>query len=579
MKAWLRNLSCMCRFDDTVTSDPATATVVDDTAEVIDGEGGNDRSDNPVQSSVAMTGVSVVRLVSFGVLLATTTGLVWSVNCRQRNARIGSVLHARTDPSSVDPSTTEAKSVWKSINQTDIAETTRQMKRSRVIDDTVSLLGKKGGGGTTETEEPTPVPTEEPTIWSAIEEATNEPTIWEDGSDPILEDPEYTYRPGKLRISENGLLLSKGLKSRILAKSGELVQYPQGGKSRESCHVLPDFGATYNDTRPGNEGGWIYVSNSEAQKRGKGGVGAFTFDKNGRLIDYRMVLTDTTGNCGGGRTPWGAWISCEEVWNGRIYQVDPQGEREPQVITLGEETDGGYFESFAYDVRDRNLPRFFVTEDVQGGPLRRFTPRKPDWEDPWSMLLGKGQIDYLLLFPKSGTFSWTTNYERAQLNAESNYHYAEGIDCVHGRLYFVSKFKKTMFILDLDRGTYQSESTSNGAFEGQPDQIAHVLQGQGSSSDTAMIFFTEDGGLLPGIHMRDGEGTFRTLLESPEYVHDETTGIAFSPDYKFLYFSIQNVGLIYEVWRKDGFPFDAETLNIKYHDIGFEAQHAFLEFP
>jgi len=81
-----------------------------------------------------------------------------------------------------------------------------------------------------------------------------------------------------------------------------------------------------------------------------------------------MVLTDTTMNCGGGRTPWNTWISCEERGGGEIFQVSPTGNGTRYPITLGEE--GGAWESFAYDVRDLSQPRFFVTEDAERGALR-----------------------------------------------------------------------------------------------------------------------------------------------------------------------------------------------------------------
>jgi uncharacterized protein len=111
-------------------------------------------------------------------------------------------------------------------------------------------------------------------------------------------------------VKENGLLLSTGLKSRIIAKKGQVVQYGRG-QSNAKFHVDPDAGATFPDPDQNNEGGWIYVSNSETRKTHTGGVGAITFNKDGGIIDYRMVLSNTRANCGGGKTPWG--VSSYEV--------------------------------------------------------------------------------------------------------------------------------------------------------------------------------------------------------------------------------------------------------------------------
>ena len=113
-----------------------------------------------------------------------------------------------------------------------------------------------------------------------------------------------TYIPGNLTRQEAGLLLSEGLLTRIIATSGEPVQYQDGTFSTITYHGSPDFGATFPDTRPFNEGGWVYASNSEMEEAGKGGVGALTFNSEGNIIDYRMVLVNTTMNCGGGKTPW-----------------------------------------------------------------------------------------------------------------------------------------------------------------------------------------------------------------------------------------------------------------------------------
>jgi Bacterial protein of unknown function (DUF839)/Malectin domain len=181
-----------------------------------------------------------------------------------------------------------------------------------------------------------------------------------------------TYSPGLLMTEMAGLRLSQGLTARLIATSKQRVEYANGSFSSLVFHDKPDAGATYVDTRPFNVGGWIYVSNSEADLNTTfpGGVGAITFDAAGNVIDYRSVLDGSFANCGGGRTPWGSWISGEERKNGGIFQVDPTGERLGVQITMGN-TYRGRFESFAHDIRNRDIPRFFMTKDDLNGELRR----------------------------------------------------------------------------------------------------------------------------------------------------------------------------------------------------------------
>ena len=257
----------------------------------------------------------------------------------------------------------------------------------------------------------------------------------------------------------------------------------------------------------------------------------------------------------------------EIEFTGQIYQVDPTGEREGEVMTLG--SVGGRWESFAYDVRDRDRPKFFATEDHNKGTVRRFVPNeKVDWTesaDPWQILHDDGVVDYLLVTPNAertgGTFEWTDDFEAAKNNARSYYPQSEGIDVYENLMFVVCKRVKQMFTFDLDTLTYTNQTTVSGLFDGGPDQMQRILQ---TPSSRELLYFTEEGGKDAGIHARDQDGRFFTILESPVYI-DETTGLAFSPNGEHMYVAYQANGILFDVWRKDGLPFQARTLNVKYH--------------
>lgn len=122
-----------------------------------------------------------------------------------------------------------------------------------------------------------------------------------------------------------------------------------------------------------------------------------------------------------------------------------------------------------------------------------------------------------------------------------------------------------LFILDLDLMTYESHSTDNGLFNGQPDQIVRIFDDNSADADDTLVYFTEDGGQLAGVHARNIQGQYITILESYKYT-DETTGLSFSPDAKHFYVAYQDNGMLFDITRTDGLPFHAKTLNVKYHN-------------
>jgi hypothetical protein len=76
---------------------------------------------------------------------------------------------------------------------------------------------------------------------------------------------------------------------------------------------------------------------------------------------------------------------------------------------------------------------------------------------------------------------------------------------------------KNLFIIDLDSDTYVRLSTVFGLFDGQPDQMQRLVSGIDD-----IVYFNEDQGVDAGIHGRNMEGQFFTILEAPGCRNDWT---------------------------------------------------------
>lgn len=84
-----------------------------------------------------------------------------------------------------------------------------------------------------------------------------------------------------------------------------------------------------------------------------------------------------------------------------------------------------------------------------------------------------------------------------------------------------------------------------------------------NSPESSLIYFTEENGKYAGIHARDGkDGSYYTILEADK---SETSGLAFSPDNKRMYFAFYKNWKIFEVTRVDGKPFGGGFTTLRHH--------------
>ena len=151
-----------------------------------------------------------------------------------------------------------------------------------------------------------------------------------------------TFRLGLLNKVENGLLLSEGLSSRIIANSNQRVRYGDGSVSVNTFHTQPGGGDCFEDISPNNQDGWILLSGSDQTE---GGVGAITFNAQGLAIKYEMIFEGSSNNALGGKTIGEFWVTGEkdaETLNGMVYQIDPFGRYEPTIIEAFTEEGGAW---------------------------------------------------------------------------------------------------------------------------------------------------------------------------------------------------------------------------------------------
>jgi hypothetical protein len=339
---------------------------------------------------------------------------------------------------------------------------------------------------------------------------------------------------------ENGIRLPPGFHSRVLARSGEPVPGTQ-----HVWHLAPDGGAVFP-----LHSGWTYVSNAELWFGG--GAGALRFDPSGSIVDAYSICTGTRRNCAGGATPWGTWLSCEEVSNGRVWECDPGGVADPIVRpALG----AFNHEAVATDPHERRL---YLTEDAPDGRLYRFTPNH--WGNLASGLLEAAEVTsdgrvYWHEIPNPVPAPGATPTRRQVLET-TPFRGGEGIAYDRGHLYFTTKLDDRVWDLDVEtqgiRILYDRATDPIAKLSGV-DNVTVTPSGE--------LVVAEDGGDMELV-MLTLEGVGLPILRVEGQAGSELTGPAFDPHGRRLYFSSQRGplgrGTTYEVrgpfrtWRRRG---------------------------
>jgi uncharacterized protein len=349
---------------------------------------------------------------------------------------------------------------------------------------------------------------------------------------------------GRLRPpDERGFRLPDGFRTRIVAR-GE--QHVPGTGYR--WHIASDGMAVFPV-----DGGHVLVSNSETFE---GGASAIRFDRAGEARDAYRILSGTTQNCSGGGTPWGTWLSCEEVEDGRVWECDPSGRRRAVPHPAM-----GIFkhEAAAVDARRR---RIYLTEDLVDGGLYRFTPAR--WPD-----LSRGLLE-IARVRRGGAVEWVEvpdpsaarERTRRQVPGSTRFKRGEGVWLDGETLYVTTTADHRVHAYDVRRRRIRV------AYDGLASRAAPLLRvDQLTGAPWGEVFVCEDiatDEIDMGVISSDGSVSRFLSVTGPQHRGSELTGVVFDPTGSRMYVASQRAfaksdlepgpGAIYEITGPFGRP-------------------------
>ena len=334
-----------------------------------------------------------------------------------------------------------------------------------------------------------------------------------------------------------GIRVPAGFKVRQIAAGNQPVlgttyQFPS----------FPDGAATF--VRP--DGGYSLAVNSEVPG-GMGGASAIQFDKNGAITSASRILGGTSGNCAGGATPWGTWLSCEEDDNGFVFECDPLGGK-PAIKREAL----GKFKHEAAAVDPAGM-RVYLTEDISDSGFYRFTP------DAYPNL-SAGVLEIARVGPDTRV-EWVRVPKpvpgpgepstRAQVPGYTTFKRGEGIHFDSGIVYVATTGDNRIYAYDTATERIEVLYDGNTIKDAPLTNVDNVTVHTNSGD----LFVGEDPGNLElGIITPDRVVASFLRCEGPQHgsgpAISEVTGPTFDPSGTRLYFSSQRAGgagAVYEV--------------------------------